>query len=117
MLPFLGNGALGAERGAKLALICKRKPSSLDNCVLIFKLNKAGLKEGLYDPTTLAEYLLYRLNNLNPKCKPFLCLAALTSLLLSLSRPCLPSTSPAEHRAYHEYPRPFDFNSTAPRND
>ncbi|KAF7983460.1 hypothetical protein HWV62_21742 [Athelia sp. TMB] len=48
MLPFLGNGPLGAERGAKLALI-------------------SGLKEGLYDPLTLAEYLLYRLNNLSPK--------------------------------------------------
>ncbi|KAF8345270.1 hypothetical protein F5887DRAFT_1061838 [Amanita rubescens] len=43
MLPFLGQGTEGAERGAKLALI-------------------AGIKEGLYDMETLAAYLLYRLN-------------------------------------------------------
>ncbi|KAF8962632.1 P-loop containing nucleoside triphosphate hydrolase protein [Flammula alnicola] len=47
MLPFLGRGAEGAERGVKLALI-------------------AGIKEGLYDMRALAAYLLYRLNVLNP---------------------------------------------------
>ncbi|KAF8916528.1 P-loop containing nucleoside triphosphate hydrolase protein [Mucidula mucida] len=47
MLPFLGHGPAGAERGAKLALI-------------------AGIKEGLYQSETLAEYLLYKLNVLNP---------------------------------------------------
>ncbi|PFH49878.1 hypothetical protein AMATHDRAFT_146599 [Amanita thiersii Skay4041] len=47
MLPFLGQGTEGAERGVKLALI-------------------AGIKEGLYDMETLAAYLLYRLNVLNP---------------------------------------------------
>ncbi|KAK7039493.1 mitochondrial GTPase 1 [Favolaschia claudopus] len=47
MLPFLGNGEEGAERGVKLALI-------------------AGIKEGMYDAETLASYLLYRLNVLNP---------------------------------------------------
>ncbi|PPQ73748.1 hypothetical protein CVT26_011868 [Gymnopilus dilepis] len=47
MLPFLGRGAEGAERGVKLALI-------------------AGIKEGLYDMEALAAYLLYRLNVLNP---------------------------------------------------
>ncbi|TFK41583.1 P-loop containing nucleoside triphosphate hydrolase protein [Crucibulum laeve] len=47
MLPFLGRGAEGAERGVKLALI-------------------AGIKEGLYDMEALALYLLYRLNVLNP---------------------------------------------------
>ncbi|KIY47377.1 P-loop containing nucleoside triphosphate hydrolase protein [Fistulina hepatica ATCC 64428] len=47
MLPFLGSGKAGAERGVKLALI-------------------AGIKEGLYDVQALAEYLLYRLNVLNP---------------------------------------------------
>lgn len=46
MLPFLGHGPAGAERGAKLALI-------------------AGIKEGLYQTETLAEYLLYKLNILN----------------------------------------------------
>ncbi|KAI9509264.1 P-loop containing nucleoside triphosphate hydrolase protein [Russula earlei] len=46
MLPFLGRGARGAERGVKLALI-------------------AGIKEGLYDDEALAAYLLYRLNVLN----------------------------------------------------
>ncbi|KDQ58444.1 hypothetical protein JAAARDRAFT_129128 [Jaapia argillacea MUCL 33604] len=47
MLPFLGRGDRGAERGIKLALI-------------------AGIKEGLYDVESLAAYLLYRLNILNP---------------------------------------------------
>ncbi|KAK7034551.1 Mitochondrial GTPase 1 [Paramarasmius palmivorus] len=47
MLPFLGQGQKGAERGVKLALI-------------------AGIKEGLYDMEALAGYLLYRLNVLNP---------------------------------------------------
>ncbi|KAF8234985.1 P-loop containing nucleoside triphosphate hydrolase protein [Tricholoma matsutake] len=47
MLPFLGRGVQGAERGVKLALI-------------------AGIKEGLYDIETLASYLLYRLNLLDP---------------------------------------------------
>ncbi|KII87590.1 hypothetical protein PLICRDRAFT_640798 [Plicaturopsis crispa FD-325 SS-3] len=47
MLPFLGRGDAGAERGVKLALI-------------------AGIKEGLYDIEALASYLLYRLNVLNP---------------------------------------------------
>ncbi|KAI0947971.1 hypothetical protein AcW1_009595 [Taiwanofungus camphoratus] len=47
MLPFLGRGDAGAERGVKLALI-------------------AGIKEGLYDPEALAAYLLYRLNVLDP---------------------------------------------------
>ncbi|KAJ7927570.1 P-loop containing nucleoside triphosphate hydrolase protein [Mycena leptocephala] len=47
MLPFLGLGEEGAERGVKLALI-------------------AGIKEGMYDVEALASYLLYRLNVLNP---------------------------------------------------
>ncbi|KAG2008681.1 hypothetical protein CC2G_014085 [Coprinopsis cinerea AmutBmut pab1-1] len=47
MLPYLGRGEEGAERGVKLALI-------------------AGIKEGLYDMEALAAYLLYRLNVLNP---------------------------------------------------
>ncbi|KAG6332110.1 hypothetical protein ID866_6978 [Astraeus odoratus] len=47
MLPFLGKGEEGAERGVKIALI-------------------AGIKEGLYDVEALAAYLLYRLNILDP---------------------------------------------------
>ncbi|KAG1736080.1 P-loop containing nucleoside triphosphate hydrolase protein [Suillus paluster] len=47
MLPFLGRGDRGAERGVKLALI-------------------AGIKESLYDVEALVAYLLYRLNVLNP---------------------------------------------------
>ncbi|KAG5340369.1 hypothetical protein C0989_002026 [Termitomyces sp. Mn162] len=47
MLPYLGRGEEGAERGVKLALI-------------------SGIKEGLYDMEALASYLLYRLNVLNP---------------------------------------------------
>ncbi|KAJ3892156.1 P-loop containing nucleoside triphosphate hydrolase protein [Lentinula edodes] len=55
MLPFLGQGASGAERGVKLALI-------------------AGIKEGLYDMDTLASYLLYRLNVLDPISPAYLTL-------------------------------------------
>ncbi|KIK52847.1 hypothetical protein GYMLUDRAFT_49693 [Collybiopsis luxurians FD-317 M1] len=55
MLPFLGQGARGAERGVKLALI-------------------AGIKEGMYDNETLASYLLYRLNVLNPISPAYLSL-------------------------------------------
>ncbi|KAI0261657.1 P-loop containing nucleoside triphosphate hydrolase protein [Gloeopeniophorella convolvens] len=46
MLPFLGRGDRGAERGVRLALI-------------------AGIKEGLYDVEALAAYLLHRLNVLD----------------------------------------------------
>ncbi|KAI0367654.1 P-loop containing nucleoside triphosphate hydrolase protein [Pilatotrama ljubarskyi] len=53
MLPFLGKGDKGAERGVKLALI-------------------AGIKEGLYDAETLASYLLYRLNVLDPVSPAYL---------------------------------------------
>ncbi|KAI0676548.1 P-loop containing nucleoside triphosphate hydrolase protein [Trametes maxima] len=53
MLPFLGKGDKGAERGVKLALI-------------------AGIKEGLYDTETLASYLLYRLNVLDPVSPAYL---------------------------------------------
>ncbi|CAA7269952.1 unnamed protein product [Cyclocybe aegerita] len=55
MLPFLGRGEEGAERGVKLALI-------------------AGIKEGLYDTDALAAYLLYRLNVLNPIAPAYLSL-------------------------------------------
>ncbi|KAF8578973.1 P-loop containing nucleoside triphosphate hydrolase protein [Ramaria rubella] len=47
MMPFLGRGDRGAERGVKLALI-------------------AGIKEGMYDVEALATYLVYRLWVLNP---------------------------------------------------
>ncbi|TDL22835.1 P-loop containing nucleoside triphosphate hydrolase protein [Rickenella mellea] len=53
MLPFLGKGELGAERGIKLALI-------------------AGIREGLYDEEALASYLLFRLNLLNPSSPAYL---------------------------------------------
>lgn len=53
MLPFLGNGNEGAERGVKLALI-------------------AGIKEGLYDVEALVAYLLYRLNILDPVSPAYL---------------------------------------------
>ncbi|KAL0960032.1 hypothetical protein HGRIS_011680 [Hohenbuehelia grisea] len=55
MLPYLGSGQQGAERGVKLALI-------------------AGIKEGLYDMETLAVYLLYQLNRLNPTSPAYLTL-------------------------------------------
>ncbi|KAH7925077.1 P-loop containing nucleoside triphosphate hydrolase protein [Leucogyrophana mollusca] len=53
MLPFLGRGERGAERGVKLALI-------------------AGIKEGLYDVEGLVAYLLYRLNVLDPVSPAYL---------------------------------------------
>ncbi|XP_006463477.1 hypothetical protein AGABI2DRAFT_74137 [Agaricus bisporus var. bisporus H97] len=53
MLPFLGRGEEGAERGIKLALI-------------------AGIKPGLYDIQDQAAYLLYRLNVLNPTSPAYL---------------------------------------------
>lgn len=43
MVPFLGHGSDGAERGLKLAIT-------------------AGIKESLFDVQMLADYLLYRLN-------------------------------------------------------
>lgn len=55
MLPFLGRGDRGAERGVKLALI-------------------AGIKESLYDIEALVAYLLYRLNVLNPISPAYLTL-------------------------------------------
>ncbi|KAG1776346.1 P-loop containing nucleoside triphosphate hydrolase protein [Suillus placidus] len=55
MLPFLGKGDRGAERGVKLALI-------------------AGIKESLYDIEALVAYLLYRLNVLNPISPAYLTL-------------------------------------------
>lgn len=60
MLPFLGHGQEGAERGVKLALI-------------------AGIKEGLNDMETLAAYLLYRLNVLNPIAPAYLQLLSKSS--------------------------------------
>lgn len=47
MIPFLGHGDEGKERGVKLALI-------------------AGIKESLYDDETLAVYLIWRLWKDNP---------------------------------------------------
>jgi hypothetical protein len=67
MLPFLGQGNKGAERGIKLALIGmlhSQWTRSATNIMVI-----AGIKEGLYDVEPLAEYLLYRLNVLNPICE------------------------------------------------
>lgn len=43
MVPYLGHSERGAERGLKLALA-------------------AGIKEGLFEPEVVADYLLYKLN-------------------------------------------------------
>lgn len=43
MVPYLGHSELGAERGLKLALT-------------------AGIKDGLFEPEIVADYLLYKLN-------------------------------------------------------
>jgi len=55
MMPFLGRGDRGAERGVKLALI-------------------AGIKEGMYDVEALAAYLVYRLWVLNPSLPAYMTL-------------------------------------------
>lgn len=51
MVPFLGHGAAGAERGIKLAIT-------------------AGIKDSLFDVQLLTDYLLYRLN-LRPRSSCF----------------------------------------------
>ncbi|SNX84192.1 uncharacterized protein MEPE_02900 [Melanopsichium pennsylvanicum] len=54
MVPFLGHGASGAERGIKLAIT-------------------AGIKDSLFDVQLLADYLLFRLNlraTSNPSASP-----------------------------------------------
>ncbi|KAL1407081.1 Mitochondrial GTPase 1 [Vanrija albida] len=43
MVPYLGHSEIGSERGLKLALT-------------------AGIKEGLFEPDAIADYLLYKLN-------------------------------------------------------
>jgi hypothetical protein len=82
MLPFLGKGNRGAERGVKLALIGK-----INLIIPALFAEKdfatAGIKESLYDVEALVAYLLYRLNILNPICvfAPLNCyfLSALTT--------------------------------------
>ena len=64
MLPFLGRGDRGAERGVKLALIGMQFLGPATSAKLT-RLGPAGIKEGLYDNEALAAYLLYRLNALN----------------------------------------------------
>ena len=64
MLPFLGRGDRGAERGVKLALIGMQLLGP-GTSTMITRLGPAGIKEGLYDNEALAAYLLYRLNVLN----------------------------------------------------
>ena len=69
MIPFLGRGDRGAERGVKLALIGMSLMyfSYLCWCRLIDPfIPKAGIKEGMYDVEALAAYLVYRLWVLNP---------------------------------------------------
>lgn len=75
MVPFLGNGEEGAERGVKLALIGTYWRSfplwkiSIETDKATFTNLKAGIKEGLYNSEDLAAYLLDRLNILDPICK------------------------------------------------
>ena len=75
MVPFLGNGEEGAERGVKLALIGTYWPLfplrkiSIETDRTTFTNLKAGIKEGLYNSEDLAAYLLDRLNILDPICK------------------------------------------------
>lgn len=75
MVPFLGNGEEGAERGVKLALIgtyWRLFPLwkiSIETDKATFTNLKAGIKEGLYNSEDLAAYLLDRLNILDPICK------------------------------------------------
>jgi hypothetical protein len=67
MLPFLGRGDRGAERGVKLALIGKMDFITGALLAEIY-FTTAGIKESLYDIEALVAYLLYRLNVLNPIC-------------------------------------------------
>ena len=60
----------GAERGVKLALIGKSLHPPVERALIKKSYLPAGIKEGLYDIETLASYLLYRLNILNPRCRP-----------------------------------------------
>ena len=67
MLPFLGRGDRGAERGVKLALIgrCLGRTGASAAFINSLCAGIAGIKEGLYDNEALAAYLLYRLNALD----------------------------------------------------
>ena len=66
MLPYLGRGDRGAERGVKLALIGRQLYRAAAFTMLTLTLSgPAGIKEGLYDNEALSAYLLYRLNALN----------------------------------------------------
>jgi hypothetical protein len=66
MLPYLGRGDRGAERGVKLALIGRQMYRAAAFTILTPILSgPAGIKEGLYDNEALSAYLLYRLNALN----------------------------------------------------
>jgi len=69
MLPYLGRGDRGAERGVKLALIGRHLHITAA-LTSVYRLTptlsgSAGIKEGLYDNEALSAYLLYRLNALN----------------------------------------------------
>jgi hypothetical protein len=70
MLPYLGRGFEGAERGVKLALIGMwNERISWTGVTHSSSLSAAGIKEGLYDIEALAAYLLYRLNTINSICE------------------------------------------------
>lgn len=59
-VPFLGRGPLAAERGLKLGLtgtLYHARYSKVDT-----KSETAGIKESIFDPETLADYLLFRIN-------------------------------------------------------
>ena len=73
MMPYLGEGDEAVEKGLKIALSCMsgvlagaagRYWITLSDRGFphIFACSSAGLKENLYDPLDLADYLLYRLN-------------------------------------------------------
>ncbi|EKM57544.1 uncharacterized protein PHACADRAFT_182070 [Phanerochaete carnosa HHB-10118-sp] len=87
MLPFLGRGDRGAERGVKLALIGKHSTANALRVLRTAPLTccppssirpsqpcarTAGIKEGLYDLEALAAYLLYRMNILDPTSPAYL---------------------------------------------
>ncbi|GJJ15058.1 hypothetical protein Clacol_009333 [Clathrus columnatus] len=80
MIPFMGHGNRGAERGVKLALIGKEQTRHTAAAAALsgFWLG-AGIKEGLYDVEALAAYLLYRLWCLNPQNPVYMTLLSPTS--------------------------------------
>jgi hypothetical protein len=95
MLPFLGRGDRGAERGVKLALIGMQFHRMTTSTIHEWTNStcSAGIKDGLYDNETLAAYLLYRLNALNQSGMVIMYPNSMTSLI-DFPFPAFPHLNP-----------------------